>query len=47
MKDIEFRQEQNKIHSEDLQQHADVAANFLETELQDMKKNYLVDSEKK
>ena len=47
MKDIQFRQEQNKIHSEDLQQHADVAANFLETELQDMKKNYIQDSEAK
>jgi len=47
MKDIKSRQDNNKIHDEGLQQYQDVAEDYLEVELQEMKKNYLVDSEKK
>lgn len=47
MKDIESRQDQNKIHDAGLQKYQGMAQDMLETELQDMKKNYLVDSEKK
>jgi hypothetical protein len=47
MKDIQSRQDLNKIQNESLQQFQGMAQDMLETELQDMKKNYLVDSEKK
>jgi len=45
MKDIQSRQDLNKIHDENLTQYQDLAAEQLEVELQDMKKNYLVGQE--
>lgn len=47
MKEINSRLDSNKVQDDGLQAQADAAADYQEVEMQDMQKNYLVDSEKK